>query len=161
LVEDESGAVVFNAKAIDIYEAKVQDFLKRLLILCHVTAGQPLRKPEFLSILWRNTSRQRHIMIWERLVMIFTQYHKGQQQSGTYKENIRFLLKPIGDLLLQYIAYVQPLRQIFLRQRSPKALISLYLWATLDGKVWPDGTVSSCLTRACARAKIARLHTLN
>jgi DEAD/DEAH box helicase len=161
LVEDESGAVVFNAKAIDIYEAKVQDFLKRLLILCHVTAGQPLREPEFLSILWRNTSRQRHIMIWERLVMIFTQYHKGQQQSGTYKENIRFLPKPIGDLLLQYIAYVQPLRQIFLRQRSPKALISPYLWATLDGKVWPDGTVSSCLTRACARAKIARLHTLN
>jgi hypothetical protein len=72
LVEDESGAVVFNAKAIDIYEAKVQDFLKRLLILCYVTAGQPLREPEFLSILWRNTSRQRHIMIWERLVMIFT-----------------------------------------------------------------------------------------
>jgi hypothetical protein len=72
LVEDESGAVVFNAKAIDIYEAKVQDFLKRLLILCYVTAGQPLREPEFLSILWRNTSRQRHIMIWERPVMIFT-----------------------------------------------------------------------------------------
>jgi hypothetical protein len=29
--------------AIDVYEAHVQDFLKRLLVLCHVTSGQPLR----------------------------------------------------------------------------------------------------------------------
>ncbi|KFY92766.1 hypothetical protein V500_04037 [Pseudogymnoascus sp. VKM F-4518 (FW-2643)] len=100
-------------------------------------------------------------MIWEKLVMIFTQYHKGQQQSGTYKENIRFLPKPIGDMLLQYIGLVIPLRQIFLRQRNPKGVISLYLWAELEGKVWPDRTVFKCLTRACARAKIARLHTLN
>jgi len=100
-------------------------------------------------------------MLWENLVMIFTQYHKGQQQTGTYKDNIRFLPKIIGDLLLQYMAYVPPLRQIFLRQQKPKALISSYLWATLDGKVWPDGTVTKCLQRACVRAKISRLHTLN
>jgi hypothetical protein len=67
----------------------------------------------------------------------------------------------IGDMLLQYMAYVLPLRQIFLRQRSPNALISPYLWSTLDGKVWPDGTMYRCLIRASAQAKIARLHTLN
>ena len=67
--------------------------------------------------------------------MIFTQYHKGQQQSGAYKDNIRFLPKDLGDLLLQYLGCVQPLRQVFLRQREPKALISPYLWTTLDGKV--------------------------
>ena len=69
--------------------------------------------------------------------------------------------KDLGDLLLQYLGYVQPLRQVFLRQREPKALISPYLWTTLDGKVWPDGTVAACLKRACAHAQIPRLHTLH
>lgn len=46
--------------------------------------------------------------------MIYTQYYKGQQQSGAYKDNIRFMPKAIGDLLLLYIAYVLPLRQSFL-----------------------------------------------
>ena len=54
-----------------------------------------------------------------------------------------------------------PLRQLFLRQQKPGALISPYLWATLDGSVWPDGTVSACLTKACTRAKVPRLHTSN
>jgi len=113
-----------------IYESQAQDFLKRLLVLCHITSGQPLRQPELLSVRWRNTDRIRHILLWEKRVLIHTQYHKGQQQSGAYKENIRFLPRPVGHLLLDYLAYVMPLRQLFLRQQQPKALISPYLWAT-------------------------------
>lgn len=154
-----SGAVTFNPKAVDLYEARAQDFLKRMLVLVHITAGQPLREPEILSVAWCNTSRQRHIMIWEKLVMIFTQYHKGQQHTGAFKDNIRFLPTVVGDLLLQFLAYVQPLRQVFLRQRQPAALLSPFLWTTLEGKVWPDGTVSSCLQRACARAQVPQLGT--
>ncbi|PVH68224.1 hypothetical protein DL98DRAFT_349881, partial [Cadophora sp. DSE1049] len=89
--------------------------------------------------------------------MIYTQYHKGQQQSGAYTDNIRFLPKAIGDLLLSYIAYVLPLRQFFLRQQNPGVLISPYLWAKLDGTVgtvWSDGTLSACLRKACTRAKV-------
>ena len=94
-------------------------------------------------------------------MLIHTQYHKGQQQSGAYKENIRFLPRPVGHLLLDYLAYVMPLRQLFLRQQQPKALISPYLWATPDSTVWPDSALSSCLTKACARAQVPRLHTSN
>jgi len=47
--------------------------------------------------------------------MAYTQYYKGQQQSGAYKDNIRFLLKAIKDLLLSYVVYVLLLRQLFLR----------------------------------------------
>ncbi|TVY22340.1 hypothetical protein LHYA1_G009105 [Lachnellula hyalina] len=36
--------------------------------------------------------------------------------SSAYKNNIRFILKAIRDLLLLYVAYVLPLRQLFLRQ---------------------------------------------
>ncbi|KAL5324770.1 hypothetical protein ACEPPN_005888 [Leptodophora sp. 'Broadleaf-Isolate-01'] len=78
--------------------------------------------------MWRNNARQRHLLIWEKLVMIYTQYHKGQQQSGAYKDNIRFIPKAIGDLLLPYIA---------------------------------NRTLSACLTKAYARAKVPRLYISN
>ncbi|KFY96400.1 hypothetical protein V500_02461 [Pseudogymnoascus sp. VKM F-4518 (FW-2643)] len=161
LTEADDGSMVLSVKAMAIYEATAQEFLKRLLVLKHIPPGPPLREPELLSVTWRNTARQRHLFLWEKLVMIYTHYHKGQQQSGVYKDNIRFLPKAIGDLLLDYIAYVIPLRQMFLRQQTPKALISPYVWAKLDGSVWPDGTLSRCLRKACARAKVPQFHTSN
>lgn len=53
-----------------------------------------------------------------------------------------------------YIAYVQPLRQVFLRQASPGSLLSPYLFSQLDGTVWPDDMVSRSLSRACTRAQV-------
>ena len=46
---------------------------------------------------------------------------------GAETVNIRFLPKAIGELLLTYLAVVQPLRQAFLRQAKPGALLSPYL----------------------------------
>src|SRR5277367_1649117 len=127
LVEGKDGSMVLSPAAIAIYESNAQEFLKRALVLLHIPPGQPLREPELLSVTWCNTARQRHLLLWEKLVMVYTQYHKGQQQSSVYKDNVRFLPKAIGDLLLDYTAYVLPLRQMFLRQQKPGALISPYL----------------------------------
>jgi len=161
LTEGENGSTILCPKAMDIYEAHAQDFLKPVLVLFHIPGGPPLRASELLSVMWCNTARQRHLLIWEKLVMVYVQYHKGQQQSGAYKDNIRFLPKAIGDLVLIYIAYVLPLRQLFLRQQAPGTLISPYLWAKLDGTVWADGMLSTCLRKACTRAKVPSLHTSN
>lgn len=54
-------------------------------------------------------------------------YHKSQQQTDDTTDNIRFLPPAIGNLLLTFQALVQPLRQIFLRQVKPGALLSPYL----------------------------------
>ncbi|KAI6854619.1 hypothetical protein KC323_g8705 [Hortaea werneckii] len=35
--------------------------------------------------------------------MIHVKFHKGQQQTGRFKENVRFLAHPIGELLLDYM----------------------------------------------------------
>jgi hypothetical protein len=131
--DGKDGGIILCEKAVDFYEAQAQRFLELYATPFHVSPGQPLREPELLSITVRNTARPRHLMLWQKQVMIYTQYHKGQQQSGVYKDNIRFLPKAIGDILLDYIAYVLPLRQLFLRQRTPRALISPYLFAKLDG----------------------------
>jgi hypothetical protein len=160
LTTGEDGSTALGPRAMAIYEAHAQEFLKRALVLVHL-AAPPLREPELLSAMWQNTARQRHFLLWQKLVVLHTQYHKGQQQSGAYKENIRFLPKAVGDLLLTYMAYVLPLRQLFLRQQTPGALLSPYLWAKLDGTVWADGALSAGLRKACARAKVPSLHTSN
>ncbi|KAI7188222.1 hypothetical protein KC363_g5596 [Hortaea werneckii] len=105
------------------YEATVQEFLKRLCVLIHISGGQPVRESEFFSMTYRNTQRRRSIII-------------------------RF------DL------YVLPLRERFLRQASPNALLSPYLWEK-DGKVWPEGHLSRYLEEASIRACVPRLHVAN
>jgi hypothetical protein len=142
-------------QAMAIYEAHVQEFLKRMLTLIQVPAGPPLRSPELLSITYANTgTRRRSVLMWEKMVLIYVHYHKSQEQTGTQRDNIRFLPPAIGNLLLTYLAYVPPLRQVFLLQRKPGALLPPYLWSKPNGDVWEDHTVSSCLRRACARARV-------
>ncbi|KAJ9629274.1 hypothetical protein H2203_001644 [Taxawa tesnikishii (nom. ined.)] len=131
---------VWRDSALAGYEATVQEFLKRLCVLVHISGGQPIRESEFFSMTWRNTQRRRSITLRHDRVMIHVKYHKGQQQTGRYKENIRFLANPVGDLLLDYLVYVVPLRQVFLRQQSPKALLSSFLWEK-------DGSARACTPR--------------
>ena len=150
------GSKAWRQKAIAQYEAVVDEFLKRMLVLIHMAPGQPLRESELFSIVWRNTQQRRNAYLKHGLAMLYTTYHKGQRQSGKPKHNIRFLPAAIGNLLLDYLAWVIPLRQIFLRQSEPRAVISPYLWWR-NGKVWADNKLTQCMKQACARAGIPRM----
>ncbi|KAK3684401.1 hypothetical protein LTR37_020307 [Vermiconidia calcicola] len=154
------GAMTWRESALASYEATVQEFLKRWAVLAHIEGGPPLRESGFFSITWKNTQRNRSIYVHLKRVMIHTTYDKSQQQKGRFRDNIRFLSDHVADLLLDYLVYVIPLRQIFLRRSSPKALLSLYLWSK-DGKVWPDTKLTRCLEAASDRAQIPRLHISN
>jgi len=63
LIKDKDGSMVLCLKAMEIYEAYAQEFLKRALVLCHILSGPPLREPELLSVMWRNNARQRYLLI--------------------------------------------------------------------------------------------------
>lgn len=115
---------------------------------------------EFFEMTWRNTQRRGSITIRHDRVTVHVKYHKGQQQTGRYKENVRFRAHPFGDLLLDYLVYVMPLRQVFIRQQSPKVLLSPFLWET-DGKFWAEGRLSRFFEEASVRACIPRLHISN
>ncbi len=80
------GTKVWREKAIERYEAVADEFLKRLLVLIHMGSGQPLRESELFSVPWRNTQRRRNIYLKHGLVMLHTTYHKGQQQTGKFKD---------------------------------------------------------------------------
>ena len=154
--------VTWRAKAIAHYEAVADEFLTTYVTLFQMTSGQPLREAELFSILWRNTQRHRSIGLKHGRVMVHVTYHKGQQQTGRVKDNIRFLHEAIGDPLVNYIIYVLPLRQAFLRYSTPGAIISPYLWSSGgDGRVWGDNRLTRCMEKACARAEVPRLHIAN
>lgn len=138
-----------------VYEAYVQDFLADMSPLIHMAPLPPLRAPELQSITCTNAVRRRGTFVWERLVLLCVRYHKSQNQTGDATDNLRFLPPAIGNLLLTFLAVVQPLRQTFLRQVKPGALLAPYLWSTLEGEVWPDQAVSQCLHKACARAEVS------
>jgi hypothetical protein len=152
----DDGTKVWRQKAIDQYESVVEEFLKLLLVLIHMASGQPLRESELFSITWYNTQRRRNAYVKHGLMMLYTTYHKGQQQTGKFKDNIRFLPAAISDLLLDYLSWVIPLRQIFLRQSAPHAVISPYLWWK-NGKVWADNRLTQCMKQACVRAGIPKI----
>lgn len=154
------GGLTWRESAAASYEATVQEFLKRLLVLFHIESGTPLREGELFSVTWRNTQRNRSIYIHLGRLMVHTTYDKLQQQRGTFRDNVRFLSHPVADLLLDYLVYVIPLRQVFARHSSPGAILSPYLWAK-DDKVWPDNKLTRCLENASDRAEIPRLHIAN
>lgn len=57
LTTAEDRSMALYLKAIAIYEAHAQEFLKRVLILFHIPPGPLLREPELLSVMWRNNTR--------------------------------------------------------------------------------------------------------
>ncbi|KAI6777508.1 uncharacterized protein J7T54_001402, partial [Emericellopsis cladophorae] len=99
-------------------------------------------------------TRRRSMLIWEKMLMIHVRYRKSAEQTGKDGDNIRFVPAAIAELVLTFLAVVQPLRLVFLRQARPNALLSPYLFSKIDGTVWQDETVSKCLSRACARAEV-------
>ena len=94
----EQGGMAWRESALASYEATAQEFLKRLAVLAHIEGGPPLRESEFFSLIWKNTQRHRSIYIHLKRVMIHTTYSKGQQQSGRFRDNIRFLSDQVADL---------------------------------------------------------------
>ena len=57
LVEDSrsSSGQAWRDSAMASYEATVQEFLKQLSVLIHISSRQPVRESEFFSITYQNT----------------------------------------------------------------------------------------------------------
>jgi hypothetical protein len=51
LTKAKDGSMVLYPRAIAIYEAHTQDFLKRALVLCYILPSPPLREPKLLSVI--------------------------------------------------------------------------------------------------------------
>lgn len=143
----------WRPSAMRLYEHHIQQFLECFFVLFQMLP--PLRGPESMSVTWRNTEKVRSIFLKHQRVMVYTTYHKGQAQWGSYKDNVRFLPTELGDMLLDFIAYVPPLWKIFLWKRCQR-LLPPHLW-TKDGQIWDEKTLTRVMRKACAAAEVPLL----
>lgn len=92
---------------------RVAAFKEKLLVLIHITGGQPGRGPEILSIRHSNTAEAgyRHIFIEDGMVVFVTRYHKGYALQGDVKIIHRYLPREVGELLVLYLWLVLPFQQ--------------------------------------------------
>jgi hypothetical protein len=71
----------------------------------HITAGQPARGLEIISIQHSNTVKggHRNIFIEDGIVVFVTRYHKGYSVSSDVKIIYQYLLREVGELLVYYM----------------------------------------------------------
>ena len=86
-------------------------FIKKMLVLVHVTGGQPERGPEILSIRYSNTtvSKIRNLFIKDGLFYFVTLYYKGYGQNGKHRIIQRYVPRKVRKLILRYLWLALPL----------------------------------------------------
>jgi hypothetical protein len=147
----------WSRTAAEHYLQQVDAFLHRLLLMVHITAGQPSRGTELLSLQYCNTAHglRRNIFVENGLVSFVTFYHKGYSIQGSTKIIHRYLPKEISELVVYYLWLVRPfanqLRMLALDQTA--TIASPFLWAQLDKtqnekgqySPWPSSRLSHIL----------------
>jgi hypothetical protein len=144
----------WKKKAVQAYLDKVDAFLERLLLLIHMTGGQPARGTELMGLQHSNSAQGQHrgVFVKEGLIGTVTSYHKGYNITGSTKIIHRYLPKEVSELLVYYLWLVLPFWQqldilVYKRKDPP----STFLWPK-DRGTWDP----SRLTRVIARE--ARLY---
>jgi superfamily II DNA or RNA helicase len=117
-------------KAVSDYQAAIGRFLEKLLVLMHITGGQPARGPEILSVRHRNTAagKLRNVLIEDGLVAFVTLYHKGYEVTAQEKVVHRYLPREVGSLLVRYLWLVVPFIERLQQLLPDPPPISFHLW---------------------------------
>ena len=149
MVSVETEGIQFSRKAIANYRKKAETFLEQLLILIHITGGQPARGTEITVLRHMNAQQNmRNIYVQDGRVMLVTRYHKAQALTGQLRVIPRFLPTRVGQLLVAYLADVLPFLQLLDVAPSSKALRS-FLWVDEKGP-WDTPRMTKALTRETA-----------
>jgi hypothetical protein len=105
----EAGERRFRIRAIERYIQSVVQFREKLAVAIHMTASQPGRAPELLSIRHRNTEGgHRNVFVEDGLIVIASKYHKGFYASNDAKIIHRYLPRAVGELVVRYLWLVLP-----------------------------------------------------
>lgn len=112
-VRKKDAKVMWKPAAIKEYASQINNFLERLLLLIHLTSGQPARGTEILSLRHFNTvhGHYRSIFIEDGLVSTVTAYYKGYSIVGNTKIIHRYLPREVGELVVYYLWLILPFWQ--------------------------------------------------
>ena len=127
---------------------QVARFRGLLLVLMHISGGQPARGPEILSCRHRNTAAgsHRNVFIEDGQVVFVTKYHKGEQMSRDVKIIHRYLPYEVGELVVWYLwlalPFIERIEALVWQQKA----VSDYMWpADPDGRQWTTERIKKVL----------------
>ncbi|KAG6121307.1 hypothetical protein E4U13_005035 [Claviceps humidiphila] len=148
-----------DQKSVNAYETKVQEFLEALATLVQISPMPPPRASELLLTTCTNTrSQRRSLLLWDHKLMLHIRPNNSSEQTIWDDDIPRFIPADIAELILTFIAMVQPLRLVFRRMTESGAsratALSPYLFSNMDGTEWQAETLSRCLSQSCIRAKV-------
>ena len=141
--------VLWHEGVVEQYLQRVEKFLQRLLLLVHITGGQPGQATELLSLRHINTvhGRHRNIFIEHGLVSTVTTYHKGYSVSNSTKIIHRYLPKAVSELVVYYLWLILPFCQALeTLVHGHKGRRSPFLWPAGDG-CWHSRQLRAVLQR--------------
>ncbi|TKA39473.1 hypothetical protein B0A49_14047 [Cryomyces minteri] len=148
--------MVPDRKGIEGYMSQIVEYREKLLVLMHITGGQPARSPEILSVRHSNTAKGEHrnTFIEDGMVVFATRYHKGYALSGDVKIIHRYLPREVGELVVWYLWLVLPFQQDIEALAWQKKAMSAHMWpADPSGKKW----TSERMRRAMKRESVVGL----
>lgn len=126
-------------------------FLRKLMVVMHVSGGQPARGPEIGSIKVSNSVYSaRNLYVINGRVCFLTMYDKARKRRGNTEYIIRCLPDEVSQVLVQYLVYVRPFARA-LDQRE-----SAYLFADRRGP-WAGEQLTQALSRATSKHLGVRL----
>lgn len=140
--------VVWKDGIVAQYLRHVEEFLQRLLLLVHITGGQPGRATELLCLTHSNTKHGRHrnIFIEHGLVSTATAYHKGYSISNSTKIIHRYLPKVVSELVVYYLWLILPFCQAVRRlAQGYRGADSPYLWPAAGEGMWESDRLRKVL----------------
>ena len=139
-----------------------------LLVLMHITGGQPARGPEITGIqhcngvkgrrrnifIEQNTpfSEENHRVNPEASVLFVTQYYKGYSTTGKEKIIHRYLPRMVGELYIYFDWLVRPFQEkLGIMLREDQALSAL-VWPTDHrGKGWDSPRMTRVIEQVSRR----------
>jgi hypothetical protein len=146
-----------RASAVNQYEMAVQRFLEHLSVCVHVGSGQPARRVEFLGLRWCNKQADmRNIFIHDGNVIFLLSYHKSLNLTNAARFPVRVLLPEVGELLVQYLVLIMPLRVWLLCEMESRNPVSEYLWAGETG-IWSEDRMTRMFVSATVTAIDVRI----
>ena len=158
---DGHGALTLRPEALASYEAHIDSFLTDLALAIHISAGGPLRGTELLTATWQTpTDGIRSFRIVDGRVIMHTQYHKGMNQTGMMKHNIRYLTEDLGNLYVSFAVLIQGFREAlhgelqWANGSTEDFRLPYCLWLIPDGLSYPENHMRNALKTACKRIGI-------
>lgn len=145
---------VYRSGGIQAYYKHAQAFLDLLMVVIHLTSGQPARGSELLTLRYANSATSlRNFYIQDGQVMIVTDYYKNRMQHGLAKVTPRFLPRAVGRLFVAYVVQVLPFIH-FLHHRShstPPENLGIFLFARpSDGGLLDTAALTRVLRKESA-----------